>query len=270
MEKHPEGTSNDCIRIDCIRIDSPPDTNDEKPLCVTLDNRSCFVASGGTDDPNIISIDSVQGQIAGTSIRITGSSTGVHWTIPGLGPLVAGQVYQLLVTATVYRNDSSEPTPCSNCVSFIAVNDSHSYPSGHSPTEESVFARVMPRYFRIRLQEEIPSFASPAGSWMLGGLLEPCSVHLAYDSDASTLATPVWRDINLPEYIGRWTLRVTQSRCGSNAELIQQTLGPREVRAPMTLRCDKWSFRGPNVFVPAHSAHGDAAAVPLPVVVEPA
>jgi hypothetical protein len=103
-----------------------------------------------------------------------------------------------------------------------------------------------------------------------GGLLQPSSIYLAYDLDASTLATAVWRDINLPDYIGRWTLRVTQSCCGSNAELVQQTLGPYEVRTPMIFRCDRWSFSGPNVFVLAHSVCGDAGSVRLTVIVEPA
>jgi hypothetical protein len=255
---------------DVISIAVPQGTNDYFPLCVTLNSQGCFTASGGTDNENVVSISNVQGQIVGTSITKPGEVIGLNWSIPNLGPLQAGNVYQLVVTANVVFAGSTQPTLCSNYKFFIAVDDIYPCPPGHAPTADSMFARVMPRYFRIRLQEGGSGAASPAGSLRLGGLLEPSSVYLAYDSSASTAATPVWRDINLPECMGRWTLRVMQSCCGSTAELVRQPLGPCEVLVPMSFRCPAWSFQGPNAFVLASSARGDTAATPLAVVVEPA
>jgi len=254
----------------CIRIDFPPGTNVDIPLCIPLDSGNCFNASGGTNDPNV-SFVSVQGQIVDTPICVPGNVIDpLHWNIPGLGPLLVGRTYELLVTAYITVSGSSGTRLCAHSKHFIAVKDNCHTHSGHSPAAESMFAQVMPRYFRMRLQEEIPNVASRAGSLTLGGLMEPSSVYLAYNSEASTLAAPVWCDINLPDNVGRWILRVTQSCYGSNAELVQQTLGPREVRTPMAFRCDCWSFRGPNVFVLAHSTCGDAGPARLTVVVEPA
>jgi hypothetical protein len=213
----------------------------------------------------------VQGQIVDAAISVPGNVIDPkNWNIPNLGPLVAGQIYQLSVTANVTVHGSREITPCiAPPRSFIAVEDGYLTHSGHAATTQSMFASVMPRYLRMRLQEEFPDVASPAGGLTFGGLLQPNSIYLAYDSDASTLATPVWRDADLPDDIGRWTLRVTQSRGGSHAELVQQTLGRHEFRTPMSFRCDRWSFRGRNVFVFAHSTRGDADSAHLTVVVEP-
>ncbi len=261
-------TFNNVIRIDC-----PPGTNNYNPLCVTLDGNNCITASGGTDDLNVITFTSIQGQLVGISTitqSFPGGPPGLNWSIPKIGPLVPGQVYKLLVTAQVQFIGESGTVQCTNYKFFIAVNASYPCPSGHSPSAEAMLASVLPRYFRLRLQEELPGAAAPAGGVRLGGLLEPSSVYLAYDTRASTLATPVWRDINLPDYIGGWTLRVTQTCSGQKAELVQQTLGPREVLAPMVFRCDGWSFQRANVLVLARAAHGGAGAAPLTVVVEPA
>ncbi len=253
---------------DTIRIDYPPGESDYNPLCTMLDANNCLDASGGTDDKRIIAILSVSGQIAGIP-PVTGTVSGLTWTISGIGPLRVGNVYTLVVTATV-ELAGGVTVQCSNFRTFIAVNDSYSCPSGHSPSVESAFASVIPRYFRMRLHEEVAGIASSVESLTLGGLLEPRSVYLAYDSGASTLATPVWRDINLPENVGRWTLRITQSCCGSDAELVQRILSPHEVLTPMTFRCDNWSFKRPNLFRLVHSTLGVAQATRLTVVVEPA
>jgi hypothetical protein len=265
MKEHPSTSIPNCITFTI-----PAAATAGNPLCATLDSGNSFTASGGTGNPSVTFL-SVHGQIVGTPISVSGNVIDpAHWNIGNLGPITAGNTYELLVTANVMVAGSGASSLCATSTYFIAVNNSYSCPSGHSPPPaESMFARVMPRYFRVRLQEEISDVASRAGGLTFGGLLQPSSIYLAYDLDASTLATAVWRDINLPDYIGRWTLRVTQSCCGSNAELVQQTLGPNEVRTAMIFHCDRWSFWGPNVFVLTHSMCGDAGSARLTVIVEP-
>ena len=259
MNEHPNSSI-----ANCITFTKPAAATASNPLCVTIDSGNCFTASGGTGNPSVTFV-SVQGQIVGTPISVSGNVISpTLWNISNLGPLTAGITYELLVTANVTVGGSGATSLCTASTYFIAVNNSYSCPPGHSPPPtESMFVRVMPRYYRMRLQEEMSDVTSRAGGLTLGGLLQPSSIYLAYDLDASTLATAVWRDINLPDFIGRWTLRVTQSCCGSNAELVQQTLGPCEVCTPMTFRCDRWLFRGPNVFVLAHSMYEDAGSVRL-------
>jgi hypothetical protein len=254
-----------------IRIDTPQGTNVYFPLCVTLDANNCFTACGGTDDGNVSKFLKVDGQIVGCSSaspNYPGVPNGLCWTIPGIGPLQPGQVCQLQVTATVERAGGNMTSQCSKY--FITVNNSYSCPSGHAPAAVSMFAGVMPRYYRVGVAEDVSGGASAVRSLTFGGGPNLSSVYLAYDSDSSTLKVPVWRDINLPDSLGKWTFRVTQTCCALIAELVQQTFLPSEV-VTFTFRCSAWSFssrRNLFTFVPSASSSGRAA--PRHVVVEPA
>jgi len=252
-----------------IRIDNPPGKDPSVPLCAQLDSGNFLNASGGANDPSVNCFIAVQAQIYGTSINVTGNITGKNWNIPGLGPLTPGTVYQLVINAQV--NVSSGATlPCTTSRSFIAVNASYSCPPGHSSGELSAIPGVLPRYYRMRLQDELPDPASPIGSLTLGGLLEPGNIYLEFDSDVSTSSTFVWRDINRPDFIGRWTLRATRTCRESKAELVHQILGACDVRTSMCLSCERWSPQGPSLFVLAQAADGSVRSGSLIVAIEPA
>ncbi len=259
-----KGTFNDCVRIDV-----PEGTSDPKPLCVTVDKNNCITASGGTDDGNVSSIVTVEGVLDGGA-TFPGVSTGLHWSIPNIGPLNIGQKYRLDVNITVMRFGSSHPMPCTNFKPFIAVNDSYSCPSGHSPPMGLTRARTMPRRFLVRLPDESPGRQTQDGSPPLDEMLGTSSICLVYDFDSSTLTEPVWKNVDSPASSGCWTLRIDQSCCVSNAELVYLSADPRYVLVPITYRCSSWRFSGQSVFVLINSASADLEAAPRTVVVEPA
>ncbi len=262
---------------DPIRIDNPPSSGyDYWPLCVTLDKDGYFTACGGTDSENVSNFESVTGSIYGV-FDGPGTVNGRTWSIR-VGPLPPGQQYWLKVEAVADFTSGSLPATVSNQVPFIAAQDGYySCPSGHgypavscgqasaSGAQESQ-SGTLPRYYRVRLSEEIPGLASPCAGLLLGGLLAPSTVYLAYDPAASLGTAPVWRDVNLPEFIGRWTLRAALSRCGASAELVQQTIGPRYVSTGMVFRCTNWNSNHANRF----QLVGPPGGVALSLIVEPA
>ncbi len=258
---------------DTLRIDNPPNSGyDYWPLCVTLDSNGNFTACGGTDDETVVRFTSVTASISGGPSN-TVPCTGRTWSVP-LGPVNTGQVLTLNVSANVDFQTSSGTV--TNYVNFIAVQAGYySCPSGHgypavSCGQASAWggqqsqSGTLPRYFRMRLNDEIPSLTLPRAGLLLGGLLAPSTVYLAYDPATSVQNVPVWRNVNLPEFIGRWTLRATLS--GASAELVQQVIGSQTVSTGMVLRCTNWNSLRANRF---HLV-GPPGGVALSLIVEPA
>jgi hypothetical protein len=256
---------------DLLRIDNPPSSgNDYWPLCVSLDENGYFTASGGSDDSTVAKFTSVTAGASGGP-SATASCNSTNWSVL-VGPFTPGQVYYLTVTARAEFTTGAPPAQVWNYVPFIAVQAGYySCPYGHSPSSSESRGQesqsgTLPRYYRVRLNDEIPSSTSPRAGLLLGGLLAPSTVYLAYDPATSVQNAPVWRDANLPEFIGRWTLRVTQSGCGVSAELLQQTIGPRSVSTGMIFRCTNWNSLRANRF---HLV-GPPGGIALCLIVEPA
>ena len=255
---------------DTLRIDNPANSGyDYWPLCVSLDNNGYFTASGGTDDQTIVKFTSVTAGVSGGP-SATVNCNSPNWSLP-IGPFTAGQVYYLNVMATaVFQNGNIQQVP--SYVPFIAVQAGYySCPSGHSPSSsessgQESHSGTLPRYYRVRLNDEISGSTSPRAGLLLGGLLAPSTVYLAYDPATSVQNAPVWRDVNLPEFIGRWTLRATLSGFGASAELLQQTIGPRSISTGMVFRCTNWNSLRANRF---HLV-GPPGGVALCLIVEPA
>ena len=252
-----------------IRIDIPASNNDYWPLCTSLDGNNFLTASGGTDDVSVVQFLSIHGDITGGPGK-DGQCSGTSWSISGIGQLELGKVYCLTVTGTLLHDDGAVESATAHCY-FITVRAGYySCPSGHSPSgtssQEESPSGTLPRYYRVRLSDEIPGLASPRAGLLLGGLLAPSTVYLAYDPAASVRTAPVWRDVNLPEFIGRWRLRVVTSGCGAAAELVQQTIDPRFVSTGMVFRCANWNGLRPNQFLLV----GPEGGVGLSLIVEPA
>ena len=107
-------------------------------------------------------------------------------------------------------------------------------------------APPLPRFVRVTFVTEV---GNKQGSYAaaFGGLLQKASVYLAYDPSSSTAYEAIWRDINLPESLGKWTLRAWEHRDRIAAELAYFQLTENTVLPPVMFRISEWNPSGQNL-----------------------
>jgi hypothetical protein len=240
-------------------------------------NANCTIdAKGAVDEYLATQLHAVEARLNGGAWK-SGTVSSFDWEVTGLGR--AGTVYlnKLEVRAEITANGVRFWTDIETRFFTASGNyacDAYGYGYGYFVGQAHAkglhpaapIKATLPRYYRLIALAQREQTGPDCGLHA-GGLWQRSAVYLAYNAALSNAYEAVWQDINLPESVGRWTLRVWSS-CGGHAELSFLRLTTTEVPPPLVLHCDKWNPRGCNL-LPCDRLPG-MESEPIVLQVEPA
>lgn len=235
-----------------IDITNPPPGSSAPPT-VTLSTDCTFGVTVNIDTNLVHQVLAISWSINGASgsIDITTGSSGAYTFTAG--PAISGTTNTINVSLS-YVDANAVQQSAAAARLFTATGGGSSCQSSSSShgnqvaTSPSVPIGVpLPRFYKLALFG--PSLQSPRSTenMLCGGLLERSAVYLEYDVGLSTPAIAVWKDINLPDMIGKWTLRVGRQGCRLRGDLTLFRLTQSEVSPPSQFGTSDWNVRGDNV-----------------------
>lgn len=231
-----------------VEIINPPQGYASWPV-----DDQCRIQTDGCGAYGLVaSVTAVHGRINGGP-ELEGTTYGRTWRIDGLGNAGTNCTNLLEVKIKYFPTLAggetwSDWTPRE----FVGVGSSACYSYCVDPLDRmahpagDLLSCSFPRFYRLTLlghigdgKERIPT--------EYGGLLQKTSVYLSYDAHGSTPYEAVWRDISLPETLGKWTLRVWSRSRRLFSELVYYRLTEKEVSPPVLFRSQEWRPGGQNL-----------------------
>jgi len=247
------------IEIQNLDIFAPSDDADVDADCG-------IQAYGQASDP-VRQVHGVWGYVNDASCLEAGQYSGVTWWFDSVKRAHLGPDNIFFVKVYVRTDDGygyiERPKGFYGTGSYPCYSLAQQL-SQHWETARDPLGEVLPRFWQLTLG------ASPQ-QVLLGGLLNRSTVYLAYDAGGSTDQEAVWRDINLPEHVGKWALRVRRSGTAFLAQLLLMRIEAERVLPPLVVYSANWSIRGGNALVLEPPTSDEAqAGNALQLHVEPA
>ena len=240
---------------------------------LTVDSYCNVSVSGCGAAGQVANVLEVEGRINGGTVY-GGSVSGRDWSIGAIGK-VGTYCTNTLEIRIKYESTAggailwSEWTPRD----FIGVGDAACYgycqPEMVPAAPSAPISLPLPRFMRLTFVAQVGN-QQPSVTASFGGLLQRTSVYLAYDSHASTAYESVWRDINLPESMGKWTLRgwTQGDRMVAEMSLFQMTNDT--IMPPVMFRIPNWDPNGQTLMQADCASCGGGAIADALLQLEPA
>lgn len=220
---------------------------------VNVDPYCRIAANGCVDQYSVASLQAVEGRINGGA-SYPGTTYGLTWNFIALGFAGTSCYYENLLEVRVqYTPQAGGGSTWSGWAPRHFRGSGSSACSSYCPPGQAFFGArrteamkiPLPRFYRL-------SFATRRAhghdlDFQMGGLIQRASVYLAYDVQSSTPYEAVWRDVNLPDSVGKWTLRTWSQDGDLLAELSYFRLSEHEVSAPLVFQSPKWNATSLNL-----------------------